>query len=77
MEMNTIRHVLSPFALDLWLCVFVAMSVLTVFLVTISSVSVKCSCKAADAARYFNLQNTWHYVFGAFCQQGESSLKSI
>jgi hypothetical protein len=77
MEISTISHVMMPFAHELWFSVLVAMAVLTVFLVTISSVSVKCSYKTPDVIRHFSVQNTWHYVFGAFCQQGERSLKSI
>jgi hypothetical protein len=75
--MSTIRHVLLPFAFELWLSVLVAMAVLTVFLVTTSSVSVKCSYKMAGVTRHFSLQNTWHYVFGAFCQQGERELPQV
>ena len=70
MEMSSIRHILSPFALELWLTVIVVIIMLTVLLMVTSYINIKYSYKRRHVMRHFSHQSSWHYVLGSFCQQG-------
>ena len=71
MEMSTIRHILSPFAFELWLTIIVAIVVFAVLLTVTSVINIKCNYKKIHVSHHFNLQDSWHYLLGILCQQGK------
>jgi hypothetical protein len=71
MEMSTIRHILSPFVLELWITIIVAVVGFAVFLTVTSFINIKCNYKKSHVSRHFSLQDSWHYVLGILCQQGK------
>lgn len=69
--MSTIRHILSPFAFELWLTIIVAIIGVAVLLTVTSFINMKCNYKDSHVSHNFTLQNSWHYVLGILCQQGK------
>lgn len=77
MEISTIRHILSPFAFELWLTIIVAIIGFAVLLTVTSFINMKYSHKKSHVSLNFSLQNSWHYVLGILCQQGKKFLYCI
>lgn len=77
MEMSTIRHILSPFAFELWLTIVVAIIGFAVLLTVTSFINMKCNYKKSHVSRHISLQNSWHFVLGILCQQGKQFLYCI
>jgi hypothetical protein len=71
MEMSTIRHILSPFAFELWLTISLAIIVFAVLLMVTSFINMKCNYKTSHVSHHFSLRNSWYYVLGILCQQGK------
>ncbi|XP_021920429.1 glutamate receptor ionotropic, kainate 5-like [Zootermopsis nevadensis] len=69
MEISTVRHILSPFALKLWLAVSLVIIVFAVLLAVTAAINLKYSHEKVLALRHFSLQNSWWCVLGIFCQQ--------